>query len=160
MASLNKIMLIGNAGKDADLRYTQNGTATATFRLAVNNRKKDPMGEWQDATEWFNIVLFGDQAERLAQYITKGKPLYVEGRQQTRTWENDAGVKQYQAEIIAQAIQLLGSRDDVQGGPSVNPDQQRKSNYPRGQGGYDQSGPRARAAYGAPVDDINDLPFE
>ena len=157
MASLNKVMLIGNAGKDADLRYTANGVATATFSLAVNGRQKSAGGEWQDHTEWFNVVLFAETAERLAQYITKGKPLYVEGRQQTRTWTNDDGMKNYRTEVIASAIQLLGSRDDAQG--QRDPNTERKAAYPRG-GGYDRSGPAARAAYGAPGDDIDDLPFE
>lgn len=159
MASLNKVMLIGNAGKDADLRYTANGTASSTFSLAVNNRRRGQSGEWEDQTEWFNIVLWAETAERVSQYITKGKPLYVEGRLQTRSWENDAGVKQYRTEVIAQTIQLLGSRDEARGGADTNPDQQRQARYPRGQG-YDQSGPQARAAYGASVDDIDDLPFE
>lgn len=159
MASLNKVMLIGNAGKDADLRFTANGTATATFSLAVNNRRRGQSGEWEDATEWFNVVLFAETAERVSQYITKGKPLYVEGRFQTRSWEDDAGVRQYRSEVIANTIQLLGSRDDSAGG-ATNPDIERKSRLPKERGGYDQSGPRARAAYGAPGDDIDDLPFE
>jgi single-strand DNA-binding protein len=112
MASLNKVLLIGNAGKDADLRYTANGVATATFSLAVNHRRRGHSGEWEDQTEWFNIVLFAETAEKLSQYILKGKPLYVEGRFQTRTWDNDQGVKQYRTEVIANQIQLLGSKDD------------------------------------------------
>jgi len=158
MASLNKVMLIGNAGKDADLRYTANGVATATFSLAVNGRQKSAGGEWQDHTEWFNVVLFAETAERLSQYITKGKPLYVEGRQQTRSWTNDDGMKNYRTEVIAQTIQLLGSRDDAQGGaPNVERTERKAS--PRGSG-YDRSGQAARAAYGASGDDIDDLPFE
>lgn len=160
MASLNKVMLIGNAGKDADLRYTANGTASASFSLAVNNRRRGQSGEWEDQTEWFNVVLWAETAERLSQYITKGKPLYIEGRLQTRSWDNDAGVKQYRTEVIASVVQLLGSRDEAQGGPANNPDQERRGQYPRGQGGYDRSGPAARAAYGAPADDLDDLPFE
>lgn len=112
MASLNKVMLIGNAGKDADLRYMSNGTAKAEFSLAVNNRRRGASGEWEDNTEWFNIVLFAETAEKLAQYITKGKPLYIEGRLQTRSWENDAGVKQYRTEVVANGVQLLGQRED------------------------------------------------
>ena len=112
MASLNRVHLIGNAGKEAELKYTANGTATATFSLAVNNRRKGANGQYEDQTEWFNIVLFADTAEKLAQYITKGKSLYIEGRFQTRTWDNDQGVKQYRTEVIANQIQLLGSRDD------------------------------------------------
>ena len=93
MASLNKVMIIGNAGRDAELRYTANGLATASFSVAVNNRRRGQSGEWEDNTEWFNVVLFGDTAERVSQYITKGKPVYVEGRLQTRNWDDDQGVK-------------------------------------------------------------------
>lgn len=111
MASLNRVMLIGNAGKDCENRYTASGTAQGTFSLAVNNRAKGQNGEWEDVTEWFNIVLWGDTAEKLGQFITKGKPLYVEGRLQTRSWDKD-GVKQYRTEVIANTIQLLGSKQE------------------------------------------------
>lgn len=171
MASLNKVMLIGNAGKDADLRYTANGTATATFSLAVNNRRRGQSGEWEDNTEWFNIVLFAETAERVSQYITKGKPLYVEGRFQTRTWDNDQGVKQYRTEVIANTIQLLGSRDDGSGGSGSSGggwnDQPERAPRPAsgGGGGYSNAPRGGRPAQGGrgpagPVDDIDDLPFE
>jgi single-strand DNA-binding protein len=107
MASLNKVMLIGNAGKDAELRYTQNGVAQAKFSLAVNNKR-----DGKDETEWFNIVLWKDQAERLSQYITKGKPLYVEGRLQTQSWEKD-GQKHYRTEVVANTVQLLSGSQDA-----------------------------------------------
>lgn len=112
MASLNKVMLIGNTGKDCELRYTANGLATSSFSLAVNGRRKRDDGEWEDQTEWFNILLFGDTAERISQYITKGKPLYIEGRLQTRSWEDDDGVRRYRTEVVANTVQLLGTRDD------------------------------------------------
>ena len=118
MASLNKIMLIGNAGKDAELRYTAGGTAQSQFSLAVNRNRKNQAGEWESETEWFNIILFGDQAERLSQYITKGKSIYVEGRLQTRNWDDDQGQKHYMTEVVAQTVQLLGSRDGGDGGQS------------------------------------------
>ena len=163
MASLNKIMLIGNAGKDAELRYTANGTAQAQFSLAVNFRRRGTSGEFEDATEWFNIILFREQAERLSQYITKGKPLYVEGRLQTRSWDGDDGVKHYRTEVIANQIQLLGGREggggggggtdwgDGGGGGGSRP----ASGGNRG-GGY--TGPR-RGNAGDEID-VDDLPFE
>src|SRR5688572_5991623 len=117
MASLNKVMLIGNAGKDAELRYLSTGTAQSQFSLAVNSRRRGQNGEWEEQTEWFNIVLWAEQAERVSQYITKGKQVYVEGRLQTRSWDNDQGVKQYRTEVIAQTVQLLGGpRDSGEGG--------------------------------------------
>lgn len=110
--ALNKIMLIGNAGKDADLRYTASGLAQGRFSLAVNNRKRGDSGEWEDNTEWFNITLFGDTAEKVSKFITKGKQVYVEGRLQTRSYEDQEGVKRTSIDVIANTVQLLGGRED------------------------------------------------
>lgn len=114
MASLNRVMLIGNAGKNAELQYAPNGQPRTKFSLAVNSRSKKG-DEWEERTEWFNVVLWGDQAERVSQYITKGKPLYVEGRLQTRTWDDDKGQKHYQTEVVANSVQLLGEKPKGQG---------------------------------------------
>lgn len=108
MASLNKVMLLGNVGKNAELRYTPNGTAKSEFSLAVNYRRRSQSGEGEEATEWFNVVLFGDQADKLTEYIVKGKQLYVEGRLQTRKWDDDQGVKHFRTEVIGHSVQLLG----------------------------------------------------
>lgn len=116
MANLNKVMLIGNAGRDAEMRYTANGNAMATFSMAVNSNRRNQSGEWETETEWFNVVLFGDRAERQAQYITKGKSLYVEGRLRTRTWDDDQGQRHYRTEVIANAVQLLDRRGEGGGG--------------------------------------------
>lgn len=150
MASLNKVMLIGNSGRDAELRYTANGTAVADFSLAVNSRRRGAGGDWEDQTEWFNIVLFGNTAENLSQYITKGKQLYVEGRLQTRTWDDDQGVRHYRTEVIANQIQLLGGgRGDGGGGAGGN---------------WDRPARRASTVQEAPFGDddidVDDLPFE
>ena len=114
MASLNKVQIIGNAGRDSELRYSASGTAQAQFSVAVNNRRKNG-DQWEDQTEWFNVIVFGDTAEKLSQYITKGAPLYVEGRLQTRSWDDkDTGAKHYRTEVIANNIQLLGQKDGEQ----------------------------------------------
>ena len=156
MASLNKVMLIGNAGKDAELRYTANGTATAQFSLAVNFRRKGASGDWEEATEWFNIVLFADQAERLSQYITKGKQLYVEGRLQTRSWDDDQGVKHYRTEVIANTLQFLGSRDGQGGGGGGDWGGESGQSF-----GGRGAGARSGAGRGRGGDvDPDDLPFE
>ena len=113
MGSLNKAMIIGNAGREAELRYTPNGTAVSDFSVAVNTRRRGQSGDWEDETEWFNVVLFGDQAERISQYVTKGKHVYVEGRLRTRNWEGDDGQKHYRTELLANTVQFLGSREDT-----------------------------------------------
>jgi single-strand DNA-binding protein len=115
MASLNRVMLIGNAGRDAELRYLANGTAQAQFSLAVNRNYRGPDGDWKEDTEWFNVVAWRDLAERISQSVTKGKQLYIEGRLQTRNWDDDQGVKHYRTEVIANSILLLGARE---GGPA------------------------------------------
>ncbi|MGI8926134.1 MAG: single-stranded DNA-binding protein [Tepidiformaceae bacterium] len=154
MASLNKVMLIGNTGKDAELRYTANGTPTSQFSLAVNYRRKGQSGDWEDQTEWFNIVLFGDRAERISQYISKGKQLYIEGRLQTRTWDDDQGTKHYRTEVIANAVEFLSPRDGGQGGGS--------GEWGDGGSSFRGGGNRAAAAgagEAAPTE-VDDLPFE
>jgi single-strand DNA-binding protein len=104
-------MLIGNAGKDAELRYLANGTPQAKFSLAVNRNFKGADGEWKEETEWFNIVVWAALAERISQNITKGKQLYVEGRLSTRSWDDDQGVKHYMTEVVAQDLKILERRE-------------------------------------------------
>jgi single-strand DNA-binding protein len=115
MASLNKVMIIGNAGRDAEMRFTANGTALTTFTVAVNrNFRRD--GEWQSETEWFNVKVWAEYAERVGTWLTKGKQVYVEGRLETRSWDNDEGVKQYRTEIVANTVIPLGRREEGEGG--------------------------------------------
>lgn len=157
MASLNKVMLIGNAGRDAELRYLANGTAQAQFSLAVNRNFRGPDGEWREDTEWFNIVAWRELAERISQTVTKGKQLYVEGRLQTRTWDDDQGVKHYRTEVIAQTITLLGPRDPQGGGGGWNDDAPPAGGRNRGnQGGR---GTYGASNFGGDID-ADDLPFE
>lgn len=108
MASMAKVILIGNVGRDCELRYTASGSAMGAFSLAVNNRKKNNAGEWEDQTEWFNCTIFGDTAERISQFVVKGKQLYVEGRITMRSWTDDKGQKHERMEVIANSVQLLG----------------------------------------------------
>ena len=109
--SLNKVQLIGNLGKDPELKYTANGTAVATFSMATGRKQKNPTsGEWEDATDWHNIVVWQKPAEIAATYLSKGSKAYIEGRLQTRTWDDQQGVKHYITEIVAQnLITLSGS---------------------------------------------------
>lgn len=119
MASLNKVMLIGNAGRDTELRYTAKGTAQSSFSLAVNHNSKGPDGEWKQETEWFNVVAWGDLAERMSGKVLKGQQVYVEGRLSIRSWDGDDGKKQFRTEIVANQVLMLGAsagkRDESDG---------------------------------------------
>jgi single-strand DNA-binding protein len=108
--SLNKVMLIGNLGRDPEMRYTPNGQATTGFSVAASRNWKDQQGEWHEETEWFRIVTWGPLAERTAENLRKGHKVYVEGRLQTRTWEQD-GQKRYMTEVIAQTVTSLERRE-------------------------------------------------
>lgn len=107
---VNKVILIGNLGRDPELRYTASGTAVATLNLATSRRYKDRDGNWQDQTEWHRVVAWSRTAEVVNQYASKGRQLYVEGRLQTRQWEDREGHTKYTTEVVAESIQLLGPR--------------------------------------------------
>ena len=162
-------MLIGNAGRDAELRYLANGTAQAQFSLAVNRNYRGPDKEWKEETEWFNIVAWGELAERLSQNVTKGKQIYVEGRFQTRSWDDDQGVKHYRTEVIANSVLQLGSREapggGAQGGGSGWGDEGAGGGAPPARGGGRTFGGARTGggSQGAPAGgetDPDDLPFE
>jgi single-strand DNA-binding protein len=110
MASINKAILIGNLGGDPELRYTSNGTAVASFNIATTERYKDKNGEQQERTEWHSIVCWGRMGELANEYLRKGRSVYIEGRIQTRNYEDKDGIKRYKTEIVAQQMQFLGGR--------------------------------------------------
>jgi single-strand DNA-binding protein len=108
MGSVNKVILVGNLGRDAELRYTPGGAAIATINMATTEVWNDKQGARQEKTEWHRIVVWGKTAESLAEYLTKGKQIYVEGRLQTRQWDDKDGNKRYTTEIRGDRIVLLG----------------------------------------------------
>jgi single-strand DNA-binding protein len=110
MASVNKVILMGNLGRDPEVRYMPNGEAVANFSIATTENWKDKSGQKQEKTEWHNIVMYRKLAEIAGEYLKKGRPVYIEGRLQTRKWEKD-GVTRYSTEIIADQMQMLGGRD-------------------------------------------------
>jgi single-strand DNA-binding protein len=114
--SVNKVILVGNLGKDPEIKYTPSGTPVAKFSLATNERYKDKAGEWQDRTEWHNIVAWQRLAEIVGEYVKKGAKVYIEGRIQTSSWEDkQSGEKKYRTEIIANDLVLLGGRGEGDG---------------------------------------------
>ena len=109
--SVNKVILLGNLGKDAETKFTPSGVARSTFTIATSRRWKDQQsGEWKEETDWHNVVLW--RAENLANYLLKGKQVYVEGRLQTRSWEDKDGQKRFMTEVVADDVLLLGGRGD------------------------------------------------
>ena len=115
--SVNKVILLGNVGKDPEIRSTAGGTMVANFTLATSDRTKDAQGNWQDRTEWHNLVAFTRTAEIIRDYVKKGSKLYVEGRLQTRNWDDKdhAGRKVYRTEIIISDLSLLSGREEGSG---------------------------------------------
>jgi single-strand DNA-binding protein len=134
MASLNKVMLIGNLGKDPEVRYTAGGTAVASFSLATSEKFKGKTGEWEEKTEWHNITLWARLAEIAGEYLAKGKTVYIEGRLQTRKWQDKEGKDRYTTEIVGEKMQMLsgkgeggGSGGGGGGRPAQRPAQQEHS---------------------------------
>jgi single-strand DNA-binding protein len=139
MASVNKVILVGNVGRDPELRYTQGGQPVASFSIATNERFKDKEGNWKDRTEWHRIVAWARLAEICGEYLRKGSQVYVEGRIQTRDWEDKEGNKRQTTEIVALSMQMLGRRGGEAGGPPLG----EESQAPRG--GDDPLGPSSGA---------------
>ncbi|MBK5296497.1 MAG: single-stranded DNA-binding protein [Vicinamibacteria bacterium] len=109
MGSVNKVILVGNLGRDAELRYTPGGAAVATLNMATTETWNDKEGQRQEKTEWHRVILWGKQAETLNQYLQKGKQIYVEGRLQTRQWDDKDGNKRYTTEVRGDRVVLLSS---------------------------------------------------
>lgn len=151
MAGLNKVMIIGNLGADPDMRYTPSGVEVATFSVACNRRwKNQQTDEWEERTEWIRVVAFRQLAVNCSQYLSKGRSVYVEGRLQTRQWEDQQGQTRYMTEVVAQDVQFLGGRGE--GGGEF------------GRGGYGGGGGGGGNWQGGPPPsgpvDADDLPFE
>ncbi len=150
--SLNKCMIIGNLGRDPEMRYTASGQAVTQFTVAVNRNYKDNQGEWQEETEWFRIVAWGPLAERTAENLRKGRKVYVEGRLQTRQWEGQDGQKRYTTELVANTVTALDRRDRDEGEGDFAPVGARSGGRPA-RTSPDEAPPRA------PEADYDDLPF-
>ncbi len=129
MASLNKVMLIGNLGKDPEVRYTASGTAVAGFSLATSERFKGKNGEWEDRTEWHNITLWGRLAEIAGEYLAKGKTVYIEGRLQTRKWQDRDGKDRYTTEIVGEKMQMLSGKGEGGGRPGGSRGESQEPSY-------------------------------
>ena len=148
--SLNKCMIIGNLGRDPEMRYTPSGQAVTQFTVATNRNYRDQNQEWQKETEWFRVVAWGQQAEFSAEYLRKGAKVFVEGRIQTRQWEDQSGQKRYTTELIANQVTSLERREREDEAPF--PDE------PAG-GGSRRPSAEPSAAPASTASDFDDLPF-
>ncbi|MDF1579822.1 MAG: single-stranded DNA-binding protein [Desulfuromonadales bacterium] len=153
--SVNKVILVGNLGKDPELRYTASGVAVATFSMATSERFKNREGEQQEKTEWHNIVAWRQLAEICGKYLQKGKQVYIEGKIQTRSYDDRDGNKRYMTEIVADQMQMLGQRGESGGsnsGGGYQPQQQRPADN------FNQSRDNNQAA-SSPENSFNEPPF-
>tara|TARA_B100000029_G_C17432337_1_gene908334 strand:- start:586 stop:984 length:399 start_codon:yes stop_codon:yes gene_type:complete len=114
--SVNKVVLVGHMGANPETRFTPSGTAVANFNIATNESRKNTEGAFVDHTEWHSCVLFGKRAEFAGEYLKKGQLIYIEGRLQTRSWEDDSGTKKYKTEVVGSEVTMLGKKTDVGGG--------------------------------------------
>jgi single-strand DNA-binding protein len=121
MAAINRVVLVGNLTRDPELRHTPSGTAVCNLRLAVNTRRKDETGQWVDKPNYFDVTVWGNQGERCAQYLSKGRPVAVDGRLEWREWETPEGNKRQAVDVVADTVQFLGSRSDGDGGGGYIP---------------------------------------
>lgn len=149
MASVNKVIIVGNLGRDPEVRYTPNGNAVCNVSVATTrNWKNKDSGEKQEETEWHRVVFYDRLAEIAGEYLKKGRSVYVEGRLKTRKWQDKEGKDQYTTEIIAMEMQMLGSREGM-GGGSASED--RGEDYGGGGGGGQRSAPASRPAANRPA---------
>jgi single-strand DNA-binding protein len=156
MASLNKVTLIGNLGKDPETRYMPNGEAVTNITIATTETWKDKAGEKQEKTEWHRVTFYRRLAEIAGEYLKKGSQIYVEGRLETRKWQDKEGKDRYTTEVIASEMKMLGSRPGMGGGDTSERD------GPPSQGSSKPSGGSSSAAKGsaAKFDDFeDDIPF-
>lgn len=157
--SVNKVILVGNLGKDPEVKYTPQGTPVAKITLATNERFKDKDGNWQDRTEWHNVVLWQRLAEIAGEYLKKGGKVYIEGRLQTRSWDDkQTGQKKYMTEVVANDLVLLGGRGDSAGGGDYSGGSSRSAAASAGNNNFDQRTPEAEHAPSGPITD-DDIPF-
>jgi len=158
MASVNKVILIGNLGRDPETRYTADGAAITNITIATSDRWKDKAsGEMKESTEWHKVAFFGRLAEIAGEYLKKGRPVYVEGRLRTRKWQDKEGQDRYTTEIVAENMQMLGSREGMGGGA---PDFDAGSDEPRAAARAPASKPAAAAKPASSMADMDDdIPF-
>ena len=127
---LNKVMIIGNLGRDPEMRFTPSGRPVTSFSVAVNRSWNTPEGERREETEWFNVIAWGNLAETCKQYLSKGRLVYVEGRLQTRRWEDAEGKKHFSTEVVANEMIFMEDRREAGSGPAHPPATTEEDEFP------------------------------
>jgi single-strand DNA-binding protein len=155
--SFNKIIIVGNLGRDPELRYTSQGTPVCTFSVATNERRKDKSGEQQDITTWFRITVWGRQAETVSQYLTKGRRVYLEGRLHVEEYTDREGKQRHSLEVNASEVHFLDSSQGAEGIP-VRQSGGGGGGQPAGGGGSRGGGGGARPGGGDDIED-DEIPF-
>ena len=161
MASVNKVILVGNLGRDPEVRFMPNGEAVCNFSIATTDSWRDKNGQKQERTEWHNIVMYRKLAEIAGEYLKKGRPVYLEGRLQTRKWQTKEGQDRYTTEIVADQMQMLGGREGggSAGYEAMDEDQSMQSR-PQQSAAPASSAPAPQPASGADFDAFeDDIPF-
>jgi single-strand DNA-binding protein len=161
MASVNKVILVGNLGRDPEVRFMPNGEAVCNFSIATTDSWRDKNGQKQERTEWHNIVMYRKLAEIAGEYLKKGRPVYVEGRLQTRKWQTKEGQDRYTTEIVADQMQMLGGREGG-GSSSYEPmdEDQSMQSRPMQSAAPAASAPAPQPASGGDFDAFeDDIPF-
>jgi single-strand DNA-binding protein len=159
MASVNKVIIIGNLGRDPEVRYTPSGAAICNVTIATSRQwKAKDSGEKMEETEWHRVVFYDRLAEIAGEYLKKGRPVYVEGRLKTRKWQDKDGIDKYTTEIIAEQMQLLGSREGMGGGADEGGGGSRPAPAQRPAAGAGRPAPAAKSSTGF-EDMDDDIPF-
>jgi len=160
MASVNKVILIGNLGRDPETRYMPEGGAITNISIATTEKWKDKNGEMQEKTEWHRVAFFGKLAEIAGEYLKKGSQVYVEGRLQTRKWQDKDGQDKYMTEIVANQMQMLGSRQGMGGGDRAGGGGGGGERAEAGEGGGQRAAAKPAAKGAGKFDDFeDDIPF-
>jgi single-strand DNA-binding protein len=153
--NINRVVLTGNLTRDPELRSTSGGTAVCSLRVACNTRRKGPSGDWEDKPNYFDVTVWGAQGENCSRFLSKGRPVAIDGRLEWREWEDKEGNKRQSVDIVADAVQFLGSRDDAMGGGNgFTP----RSDVPADTRDFEPAGTPAGGGSSAPAGD-DDIPF-
>jgi single-strand DNA-binding protein len=156
--NINRVVLTGNLTRDPELRSTQSGTSVCSLRVACNTRRKGPSGDWEDKPNYFDVTVWGAQGENCARFLSKGRPVAIDGRLEWREWQDNNGNNRQSIDIVADAVQFLGSRDDMNGGGGGGGFTPR-SDVPADTRDFEPAGTPAGGGGNSPSAGDDDIPF-